>query len=180
MRHPNGPQTNEEKMWQEKFDKDQIVQDGYRTQQATKPQTLNYAMMDSPVGIAAWIIEKIHGWSDLKDGKIESVYSKDIILANIMTYLITDTFSTSIWIYFGRREEGGRLFPKNFKKITIPTGIAVFPKEMSEWPPRSYVERIFNVKQWSKMNSGGHFAALEKPDLLVEDIKGFCKKIDLN
>ena len=180
MRHPDGPQTNEEKMWQEKFDKDQILQDGYRTQQATKPQTLNYAMIDSPVGIAAWIIEKIHGWSDLKDGKIESVYSKDIILANIMTYLITDTFSTSIWIYFGRREEGGRLFPKNFKKITIPTGIAVFPKEMSEWPPRSYVERIFNVKQWSKMNSGGHFAALEKPDLLAEDIKGFCKKIDLN
>ena len=97
-----------------------------------------------------------------------------------MTYLITDTFSTSIWIYFGRREEGGRLFPKDFKKITIPTGIAVFPKEMSEWPPRSYVERIFNVHQWSKMNSGGHFAALEKPDLLAEDIKDFCKKIDLN
>ena len=163
MRHPDGPQTDKEKKWQEKFDKDQIMQDGYRTQQATKPQTLSYAMMDSPVGIAAWIIEKMHGWSDLKDGNIESVYSKDVLLANIMTYLCTDTFSTSTWIYFGRREEGGRLFPK----------------EMSEWPPRSYVERIFNIQQWTEMKSGGHFASLEKPDLLVDDILNFFKKIKI-
>ena len=179
MRYPNGPKTDEEKKWQEKFDNDQIIQDGYRTQQATKPQTLSYAMMDSPVGIAAWIIEKIHGWSDLKNNNIESVYSKDILLANIMIYLFTDTFATSTWIYFGRREEGGRLFPKDFKKINIPTGVAIFPKEMSEWPPRSYVEKIFNVQQWTEMQSGGHFASFEKPDLLVEDIRSFFKKVKI-
>ena len=177
MRHPEGPQTKEEKEWQIKFDKDQIMQDGYRTQQATKPQTLSYAMLDSPVGIAAWIIEKMHGWSDLKDNNIESVYSKDVLLANIMIYILTNTFNTASWIYFGRREEGGRFFPKDFKKINIPTGIAVFPNEMSEWPPRSYVERIFNIKQWTEMNSGGHFAALEKPNLLVEDLRIFTRKI---
>ena len=177
MRHPDGPQTNEEKAWQKKFDKDQIIQDGYRTQQATKPQTLSYAMIDSPVGIAAWIIEKMHGWSDLKDNDIESVYSKDTLLANIMIYVLTNTFNTASWIYFGRREEGGRYFPKDFNKITIPTGIAVFPKEMSEWPPKSYIERIFNVKQMNKMNAGGHFAALEKPKLLIDDIRKFFNKV---
>ena len=85
--------------------------DGYRTLQATKPQSLSYGMMDSPVGVAAWIIEKMYFWSDLKDNKIESVYSKDTLLANIMIYILTKTFDTSTWIYFGRREEGGRFFP---------------------------------------------------------------------
>ena len=177
MRHPKGTQTEEEEKWQKKFDNDQIIQEGYRTQQATKPQTLSYAMMDSPVGIAAWIIEKMHGWSDLKNNDIESVYSKDLLIANIMVYVLTNTFNTASWIYFGRREEGGRLFPKDFKKIDIPTGIAIFPKEMSEWPPRSYVERIFNIKQWTEMENGGHFAALEKPNLLVKDLRKFTREI---
>ena len=180
MRHPNGPQSDEEKNWQTKFDKDQIMQDGYRTQQATKPQSLSYGMMDSPVGIAAWIIEKMYSWSDLKDNKLESVYSKDTLLANIMVYILTKTFDTASWIYFGRREEGGRFFPKDFKKIEIPTAAAVFPAEMSEWPPRSYVERIFNLKQWTEMPAGGHFAALEKPDLLVNDIRKFSRSLRFN
>ena len=175
MRHPNGPQSDEEKNWQIKFDKDQVMQDGYRTQQATKPQSLSYGMMDSPVGIAAWIIEKMYSWSDLKDNKLESVYSKDTLLANIMVYILTKTFDTASWIYFGRREEGGRFFPKDFKKIEIPTAAAIFPAEMAEWPPRSYVERIFNIKQWTEMPAGGHFAALEKPDLLVNDIRKFSR-----
>ena len=180
MRHPNGPQSDEEKNWQIKFDKDQVMQEGYRTQQATKPQSLSYGMMDSPVGIAAWIIEKMYSWSDLKDNKLESVYSKDTLLANIMVYILTKTFDTASWIYFGRREEGGRFFPKDFKRIEIPTGAAIFPAEMSEWPPRSYVERIFNIKQWTNMPSGGHFAALEKPDLLVNDIRKFSRSLRFN
>ena len=177
MRHPDGPQSKEEEEWQERFNKDQIMQDGYRTQQATKPQTLSYGMMDSPVGIAAWIIEKMYSWSDLKDNNIESVYSKDTLLANIMVYVVTKTFNTASWIYYGRREEGGRFFPKDFKRIKIPTAVAVFPAEMSEWPPRSYVERIFNITQWTKMQSGGHFAALEKPDLLVKDLVKFSRTV---
>ena len=176
MRHPDGPQTSEEEEWQNKFDKDQIMQDGYRTQQATKPQTLSYGMMDSPVGVAAWILEKMYFWSDLKDNNIESVYSKDTLLANIMLYVVTKTFNTASWIYYGRREEGGRYFPKNFKKIEVPTAIAVFPAEMSTWPPKSYVERIFNVKQWTEMQNGGHFAAMEQPELLINDIVKFKKK----
>ena len=180
MRHPDGPQSDDEKNWQKRFDNDQIMQDGYRTQQATKPQSLSYGMMDSPVGIAAWILEKMYFWSDLKDKNLESVYSKDTLIANIMVYILTKSFNTASWIYFGRREEGGRFFPKDFKKITVPTAAAIFPAEMSEWPPRSYVERIFNIKQWSEMPGGGHFAALEKPDLLVDDIRKFLRSLRFN
>ena len=175
MRHPDGPQTEKEKAWLNKFNNDQILQDGYRTQQATKPQSLSYAMIDSPVGVAAWILEKMYEWSDLKNNDLESVYSKDVLLANIMVYVLTNTFNTASWIYYGRREEGGRYFPKDFKKIEIPTGIAMFPKEMSAWPPESYIKKIFNVKQITKMNEGGHFPALEKPKYLIEDIKKFFK-----
>jgi len=177
MRHPKGAKTRAEKQWQKRFDKDQIVQDGYRTQQATKPQTLSYGMMDSPVGIAAWIIEKMYSWSDLKNNNIESVYSKDTLLTNIMIYVLTKTFNTASWIYYGRRKEGGRFFPKDFKKIKTPTAVAIFPAEMSEWPPRSYVDRIFNITQWSEMPSGGHFAAMEQPELLVKDIVKFARTI---
>ena len=177
IRHPDGPQTEEEKEWQERFRKEQRIEDGYRTQQATKPQTLSYAMMDSPVGVAAWIIEKMRGWSDIKNGDIESVYSKDILLSNIMVYLVTKTFNTASWIYYGRREEGGRTLPKEHLPLKVPTAVALFPKEYLEWAPRSYVERIYNVQRWTNMSKGGHFAALEQPDLLVEDIKNFGKSL---
>ena len=177
MRHADGPQSKQEEEWQKRFDKDQIMQDGYRTQQATKPQTVSYAMMDSPVGIAAWIIEKMYSWSDLKDGDIESAYSKDTLLANIMVYIVSKTFNTASWIYYGRREEGGRYFPNDFKKIEIPTAAAIFPAEMSEWPPKSYVDRLFNITQWSEMPRGGHFAALEEPELFVNDLVKFSRTV---
>ena len=178
VRHPDGPQTKEEKEWEERFERDQMIENGYRTQQATKPQTLSYAMMDSPVGVAAWIIEKMRGWSDIKNNDIESVYSKDTLLSNIMVYLVTKTFNTASWIYYGRREEGGRFLPKEDLPLKIPTAVALFPKEYLEWAPRSYVERIYNIQRWTEMPKGGHFAALEQPDLLVKDIREFAKVLN--
>ena len=177
MRHPDGPETKEEKDWEAKFIKDQIMQDGYRTQQATKPQTLSYAMIDSPVGIAAWILEKFYFWSDLKNKNIESDYSKDFLLTNIMIYIVTNTFNTASWIYYGRREEGGRLFSRDFHRIEVPTAAALFPAEMSEWPPRTYIDRLFNIKRWTQMNKGGHFAAMEQPELLINDIVEFARSL---
>ena len=177
MRHPDGPQTKEEKDWENKFKKDQLTQEGYRTQQATKPQTLSYGMMDSPVGVAAWIIEKFYFWSDLKNNDIESVYSKDTLLANIMVYVITKTFNSASWIYYGRREEGGRFLPKDFHRIEVPTAAALFPEEMLAWPPKSYAERMYNIKRWTKMSKGGHFAALEQPTLLIDDIRAFARTL---
>ena len=178
MRHKDGPQGAEEVAWAEQFEKDQIIQNGYRTQQATKPQTLSYAMMDSPVGVAAWILEKMHGWSDLKGEDIESVYSKDQLLTNIMVYVITGTFNTASWIYYGRREEGGRVLSTQGRRVEVPTGCAVFPAELLTWPPRSYADRIYNVTQWTEMPHGGHFAAMEEPDLLIEDIRRFRRSLD--
>lgn len=177
MRHKDGPQSAEEKAWEARFDHDQIMQNGYRTQQATRPQTLSYAMMDSPVGVAAWIIEKMHDWSDIDEGNIESVYSKDQLLTNIMVYILTRTFNTASWIYYGRREEGGRILSPEGKRVEVPTGCAVFPKEMLNWPPRSYAERIYNITQWTDMPRGGHFAAMEQPELLIEDIRKFARKL---
>ncbi|MBX2882486.1 MAG: epoxide hydrolase [Granulosicoccus sp.] len=177
MRHKDEPQSPEERAWAEQFEKDQIIQNGYRTQQATKPQTLSYAMMDSPVGTAAWILEKMHGWSDTKGDDIESVYSKDQLLTNIMVYIVTRTFNTASWIYYGRREEGGRVLSPEGKRVEVPTGCALFPAELLAWPPRSYAERIYNVTQWTEMPRGGHFAAMEEPDLLINDIRQFVRTL---
>jgi len=180
MRHPDGPQTAEEKAWDVQFNIDQIMQNGYRTQQATRPQTLSYAMMDSPVGIAAWLIEKFHDWSDVETGCIESAFSKDELLTNIMIYITTRTFNSASWIYYGRREEGGRIISSEGKRVEVPTGCAVFPAEMLKWPPRSYAERIYNIHQWTEMPRGGHFAAMEEPQMLLTDIRKFARKLRNN
>ena len=177
MRHGAGPQTDAERAWQTKFTHDQIMQEGYRTQQATKPQTLSYAMMDSPVGIAAWLVEKFKSWSDLDGGDIESVYSKDDLLTNIMVYVTTRSFNTASWIYYGRREEGGRVLSADDRRVEVPTACALFPAEMLAWPPRSYVERLYNVQQWTEMPRGGHFAAMEQPGLLIDDIRRFARTL---
>lgn len=177
MRHPDGPKGPEEEAWAVEFEREQMMEDGYRTQQATKPQTLSYAMMDSPVGVAAWLIEKFNSWSDTDGDDIESVHSKDSLLTNIMVYLVTGSFNSASWIYYGRREEGGRLLSPEGKRVEVPTAVALFPAELLSWPPRSYVERVYNISRWTEMPRGGHFAALEQPDLLVEDIRAFARTL---
>ena len=94
-----------------------------------------------------------------------------------MVYLVTKTFNTASWIYYGRREEGRRFLPKEDLPLKVPTGVALFPKEYLEWAPRSYVEKIYNIHRWTEMPKGGHFAALEQPDLLVKDIREFSKSL---
>ena len=124
MRTADAPHDGQEQAWADKFDRDQLQQDGYRTQQATKPQTLSYAMMDSPVGVAAWIIEKFNAWSDTDGDDVESAHTKDVLLTNIMVYLVTATFNTASWIYYGRREEGGRVLSPEGKRVEVPTAAA--------------------------------------------------------
>ena len=110
-------------------------------------------------------------------GEVEGIYSKDLILTNIMVYLVTGTFNTASWIYYGRREEGGRVMAPDGKRCETPTGCALFPCELLSWPPRSYVERVYNVTHWSEFPSGGHFAALEEPEALVGDIRAFARTL---
>ncbi len=92
-----------------------------------------------------------------------------------MIYVLTRTFNTASWIYYGRREEGGRILSPEGKRVEVPTACALFPKELLAWPPRSYVERLYNVTQWTEFPHGGHFAAMEEPAFLVEDIRAFAR-----
>ena len=177
VRHIDGPKTEEEKSLDKQFSKDYVSQSGYFAIQSTKPQTLSYAMIDSPVGVAAWIIEKFYHWSDLEDRSLELTYQKDDLLTNIMIYILTKSFNTSSWIYYGRAKEGGRILSQDGRRVEVPTGCAVYPKEFLAWPPKSYVERLFNLVHWTEMNRGGHFAALEQPSSLIKDIRDFYKKV---
>lgn len=141
--------------------------------QSTKPQTLSYGLNDSPIGLCAWIIEKFNAWSD-NNGTINAVFSNDELLANVTLYWITQTIHSSIRMYNENSKH-----PLQFKKndyVKIPVGFAKFPKELPT-PPRSYIEKGFNITHWTEMPSGGHFAAMEQPKLLASDIKKFFESL---
>ena len=146
---------------------------GYQNIQGTKPQTLAYALNDSPVGLCAWITEKFRTWSDC-DGAVENSYTKDQLLTNIMIYWVTQTINSSTRLYFEERHHPWRMGKDD--KITVPTAIALFPKEIAT-PPREWAERAYNVQRWTPMPAGGHFAAMEQPKLLVEDVRAFFRAL---
>lgn len=180
MRNSAGPQNEEETKWHDGLCGEQVMNDGYRTQQATKPQSLAFGMFESPVAVAGWLIDKFYHWSDIEDCNIESCHTKDDLLTNIMMYVVTNSFNSSTWIYYGRREEGGRfLVQDDGRTVTVPTGCALYPAEMMSWPPRSYYERMYNITHWEKMSKGGHFAAMEVPEIWLEDVRKFFRTIEL-
>lgn len=173
-RSPGGvPETTEEKEHAKRAELLFNLEGAYFREQATKPQTLSYAMMDSPVGACAWIVEKFHGWSDTRKG-FENVYTKDQLLTNVMIYLVTRTFNTATWMYRGLMEDTAGTPVPNGSRIEKPVGIAAFPIDLIPFPPRSMVERHLNVAHWTDFAEGGHFAVLERPDDLVADIRKFA------
>jgi pimeloyl-ACP methyl ester carboxylesterase len=143
---------------------------GYFLAQSTKPQTIGSALDDSPAGLAAWIVEKFRSWSDV-DGNVEKHFTKDDLLTNITIYWVTQTATSSARIYY----ENQRAKPAQ-GRVQVPTACAVFPKEISI-PPRRWVEAQYNLTRWTEMPRGGHFAALEEPELLVEDIRAFFRTV---
>jgi pimeloyl-ACP methyl ester carboxylesterase len=146
---------------------------GYAMIQSTKPQTLAYGLNDSPIGLAGWIVEKFRTLSDC-DGEVERRFSKDELLTNIMIYWVTETINSSIRTYY----ENIKLPPqlKEGQRIEVPAGVALFPKE-ANLPPRQWANRSLHVQRWTQMPRGGHFAALEEPDLLVEDLRAFFRPL---
>jgi pimeloyl-ACP methyl ester carboxylesterase len=144
---------------------------GYFELQSTKPQTIAYALNDSPTGLAAWIIEKFQGWSD-SDGDVERSFTKDELLTNISLYWFTQSAASSARIYYEQRHAE----PEPEPRITVPTACAVFATEIVA-PRRAWVEEAYNLVRWTEMPSGGHFAALEEPELLVEDIRAFFRSL---
>ncbi|MDP2373006.1 epoxide hydrolase family protein [Reyranella sp.] len=147
----------------------------YQRIQATRPQTLGVALSDSPVGLAAWIVEKFHGWSDCGGDPLKR-FSMDLLLDNIMVYWLTGTAGTATWLYRGVTEQKPRALPEG-ARVETPTAFSAFPADIAPAPPKEWIERAFNLRRHTIMPSGGHFAALEEPGLLVEDIRAFFRPL---
>ena len=155
-------------------------QGGYAVVQGTTPQALSLGLNDSPVGLAAWIIEKWRRWSDC-GGDVERRFTRDELLSNVMIYWTTQTINTSFAPYYEVAHAGALTWIKEKAKewlsaSQVPAGFAMFPKDLSH-PPREWAQRFFNVQRWSEMPEGGHFAALETPELLVNEIREFFRPL---
>lgn len=153
---------------------------GYKHIQGTKPWTAAAALNDSPMGLAAWIVEKFYDWSDC-GGHIESRYSKDELLTNVMIYWVTQTIGSSFLAYRdftkpGLLRRGAEAAKELLASKRVPAGFALFPKDIAN-PPREWAERFFDVQHWNEMPAGGHFAALEEPQRLAQDIRAFFRPL---
>jgi microsomal epoxide hydrolase len=174
----------EERTWLARFQALQVTEGGYSHLQGSRPQTLSIAMHQSPLGVAAWIVEKFALWSDLtrdSNGNPDlcSLYSYDDLLTNIMFYVGPDSFASSAWIYYAFRSDRDNVLFADGRRCETPTAVAAFPDPVFSPQPRVMAERSYRIFQWTDMSRGGHFAAMEAPDLLTEDIRQFARLIHL-
>lgn len=146
---------------------------GYSWIMGTKPQTLAYGLTDSPVGLAAWIVEKFRTWSDC-GGDVERSIPKDVLLTNIMLYWVTGAINSSSWPYYARIHSPWIISEQ--QRVLVPTAYADFPREIIR-PPRRWAERYYNIQRWTEMAAGGHFAALEQPEALAADVRAFFRSL---
>ncbi|MDO7852087.1 epoxide hydrolase family protein [Hymenobacter convexus] len=150
----------------------QMSEGAYALIQSTKPQTLAYGLNDSPVGLLGWIVEKFQRWSD-SGGQPERAFSRDELLTNVMIYWVTETINSANRLYYETQHHPA---PNAADYCAVPTGVALFPKDLMP-APRAFAERFFNVQRWSEMPHGGHFAALEAPELLAEELRAFFRPL---
>jgi microsomal epoxide hydrolase len=160
----------EEREWRARFEAVQRQASAYMMLHMTKPQTIAIALSDTPMGYAAWVLEKFHGWADTH-GDVESRFSKDQLITNLMIHLTNDAVTSMIWSYVGaamevRRGEHAGL------RVNAPTACALYPAEFLPHPPRAVAERVWNITRWNEMKSGGHFAAFEEPEAFATDVVG--------
>lgn len=174
---PAVPQSPEEIAWLQRSQMMMQMEGAYLMQQATKPQTLAMALMDSPMGTAAWILEKFHGWSDLRERGLLDVYTRDQLLTNVMIYLVNDAIATSVWYYNALFQEGGASLPEG-ERCETPTAFASYPgEEYILAPPQSWAKRAYNITRWTEMPKGGHFAAMEVPEIFVADLRDWARGV---
>lgn len=171
---PQDASNEDERDWQARRAQWVREESGYSHIQGTRPQTLAYALNDSPAGLAGWIVEKYRAWSDCH-GDIESVFTKDELLTTIMIYWVTRTINSSTRLYYESTHQSAAAG----RRVEVPTAVAVFPAEIPV-PPRSLAQRFYNIERWTRMPAGGHFAALEQPQALVEDIRAFFRSLRPN
>jgi len=166
--------TPEEKVFLEQLNHFLKEETGYQWIQGTKPTTLAFALTDSPAGLAAWLVEKFRTWSDC-GGDPETALTRDEMLTNITLYWVTGAIGSSFWPYYARIH-GPWPIPKG-SNIDVPMGYVEFPKEILR-PPRSVAERTYtDIRRWTVMHKGGHFAALEQPAALVDEIRSFFRSL---
>jgi microsomal epoxide hydrolase len=164
---PDADPSPEVVAWQQHMNLLMMMEFGYGMIHGTKPQTIGLALADTPLGFAGWVIEKCRTWSDC-NGDVETVFSKDALITNVMTYLVTGNVQAAIWMYSTMATESFSPEP-----ITVPTGFAEFPRELIPPAPRAAVEKTVNIVRWTKMPKGGHFAAWEQPELFVQEVGSF-------
>jgi pimeloyl-ACP methyl ester carboxylesterase len=172
LKAPANP-TDEERRYLEDLGRWMREETGYQWIQGTKPQTLAYGLTDSPVGLAAWIVEKFRTWSDC-GGDVERRFSKDEILTNVMLYWVTGAINSSFWPYYARYHADWPI--PDGARVEVPMGYAAFPHEIVR-PPRAWAERVFDVRRWTPMTEGGHFAALEEPQALAAEVRAFFRDL---
>ena len=161
--------SDEMRAWLAELDNWVREESGYGSIQSTRPQTLAYGLTDSPVGLAAWLVEKYRAWSDC-DGDVERRFSKDDLLTTIMLYWATGCIGSSFWPYYSRLHSGYPI-PAD-ARVEVPTAYASFTRDILH-PPRALAERVFNIQRWTVFSQGGHFAALEEPEALAADVREF-------
>jgi pimeloyl-ACP methyl ester carboxylesterase len=164
--------TDEHRAYQEELRHWRSEETGYSVIQGTKPQTLAQGLTDSPAGLAAWIAEKFHTWTD-NDGDLERSVDLDSLLTNVTLYWVTGAINSSFWPYYAIRHEP---WPLPEARVETATAYASFPREIRH-PPRSFAEQAFNIQHWTEMPRGGHFAALEVPELLAPDVAAFFRSL---
>jgi len=165
--------TEEENAYLDSEEEWYMKEGGYSLQQNTKPLTLAYGLNDSPIGLCAWIVEKMFGWAECQ-GYIGNVFSKDELLSNVTLYWVTETIHSSVRLYNENSKKPLVIGKETF--IKVPTGIAHFRSE-EPFPPRRFIERGYNIQHWTDIPEGGHFPAFEKPELMADDIKSFFSKL---
>jgi pimeloyl-ACP methyl ester carboxylesterase len=171
------PLSEAERAYLEQVQRWSDVERGYSSVQSTKPQTLGYGLNDSPAGLAAWIIEKWRSWADSRGDPAQRL-SREFLLATVTLYWATRTITPSMRDYYDNRWLGTSVMgPDDF--VDVPTAVAVFANNFvpEGAPPREWAERLYNVRRWTPMPSGGHFAAVEEPDRLARDIVAFFAEL---
>jgi len=169
---PDAESTPEGKAAVEARNQFQAEETGYSLTHGTKPMSLAIAQADSPAGIAAWIVEKFRTWSDCGGG-VESVYTKDQLLTNIMFYWAPNSIASAARMYYEARRDPGAF---GWAPIEAPVGVSVFPKEIYR-SPRAWAEPRMNIRHWVEHDKGGHFAAMERPNELLEDVRAFFRTV---
>ena len=165
----------EEEGWFEKMQERMAFATSHVAVQSQDPQTLAYALNDSPVGLASWILERRRLWSD-HDGDVYDALSRDFLLTSVMLYWVTESIGSTMRFYWENFREPNRLAHDRIPAIEAPTGIAVFPQDLV-FVPRRLAERYTNLTRWTEMPRGGHFAAAEQPALLVDDLRAFFRPL---